>query len=161
MIDGQKKRCILFIGTYPPRECGIATFTKDLTEAISSKCKNQIDIKICAMTKNEDEHEYPEEVIYQIEDSNMLEYFQTANPDILLNLNTNGGYRDQEFWEELVASSDSNNLRDRTLEEIIHGDLFTKIAQTWYHDPLKTCANNCSRRFTKHRTEKVVHEYKS
>jgi MoaA/NifB/PqqE/SkfB family radical SAM enzyme len=68
----------------------------------------------------------------------------------------------QKFpMEELVASSDSNNLRDRTLEEIIHGDLFTKIAQTWYHDPLKTCANNCSRRFTKHRTEKVVHEYKS
>jgi len=63
--------------------------------------------------------------------------------------------------EKLVESSDSNNLRDKTLEEIIHGEVFTKIVQTWYNDPLATCARNCSRRFKSNQTSKEIHEYKS
>jgi len=63
--------------------------------------------------------------------------------------------------EKLVESSDSNNLRDKTLEEIIHGEVFTKIVQTWYNDPLATCARNCSRRFKSNQTSKEIYEYKS
>ena len=63
--------------------------------------------------------------------------------------------------EKIVESSDSNNLRDKTLEEIIHGEVFTKIVQTWYNNPLATCARNCSRRFKSNQTSKEIHEYKS
>jgi sulfatase maturation enzyme AslB (radical SAM superfamily) len=63
--------------------------------------------------------------------------------------------------EQLVESSDSINLKDKTLEEIIHGEVFTKIVQTWYNNPLRVCSLLCSRRFNSHKTSKEIHEYKS
>ena len=37
---------ILFITTYPPRECGIATYSQDLIKALNNKFKNSFKIKI-------------------------------------------------------------------------------------------------------------------
>ncbi len=78
MIGEPKKSTILYLGTYPPRECGIATFTKDLTSAIKSKCSPQLEIKICAMIKSGEETAYSEEVIFKIRDSNIQEYLDAA-----------------------------------------------------------------------------------
>ena len=37
MEKENSKEAICFMGTFPPRECGIATFTKDLSDAIEKK----------------------------------------------------------------------------------------------------------------------------
>ena len=40
---------ILVISTYPPRECGIATYTHDLIQAIHEKYRSNYDILVCAL----------------------------------------------------------------------------------------------------------------
>ena len=45
----QKLPEILFITTYPPRECGIATYSQDLIKALNSKFQNSFNIKIGAL----------------------------------------------------------------------------------------------------------------
>lgn len=40
---------ILLISSYPPRECGIATYTQDLIQAINEKFDTSLAIKICAL----------------------------------------------------------------------------------------------------------------
>ena len=40
---------ILFITTFPPRECGIATYSQDLILAINNKFTNSFSIKIAAL----------------------------------------------------------------------------------------------------------------
>ena len=68
MVDLKNK--ILFIGTYPPRECGIATFTKDLTTAIGSP-------KICAMN-NGIAFKYGDDVIMSINEFDLQDYVKVA-----------------------------------------------------------------------------------
>ncbi|MEK6818638.1 MAG: glycosyl transferase family 1, partial [Nanoarchaeota archaeon] len=60
------ENCILFVSTYPPRECGIATFTKDLSDAIEKKFSPFLKTKILAMNNNGvNVYNYPKKVIYQ------------------------------------------------------------------------------------------------
>ena len=42
---------ILFISTFPPRKCGIASFTQDLVNAISPEIAHEMAIEICALDK--------------------------------------------------------------------------------------------------------------
>ena len=50
---------ILFISTYPPRECGIATYTHDLIQAISTSYQDSFEIRICAVENSDQQHDYP------------------------------------------------------------------------------------------------------
>ncbi|TKJ21447.1 MAG: hypothetical protein CEE43_09910, partial [Promethearchaeota archaeon Loki_b32] len=43
---------ILYMATYPPRECGIATFTKDLITAMDKKFSPKIKSKILVMNNS-------------------------------------------------------------------------------------------------------------
>ncbi len=70
---------ILSVGTYPPRECGIATFTRDITSAIQSKLTSRATTKVLAINRNGiNIYNYPREVIYQLNDSNIQDYVDTA-----------------------------------------------------------------------------------
>ena len=60
---------ILFITSYPPRECGIATYSKDLIKAIDDKFKNSFSIKICALESNDEVFSYSEKIIYKLNTS--------------------------------------------------------------------------------------------
>jgi len=71
---------ILFLGTYPPRECGIATFTKDLSSAIEKKFSPSLKVKIAAINKNGSNiYNYPESVAYRISDSERNDYVKLAH----------------------------------------------------------------------------------
>lgn len=51
-------RKIVCITTYPPRECGIATFAQDLIRAIQSKFGNSYSIRICAVESGTEKYAY-------------------------------------------------------------------------------------------------------
>ena len=60
---------ILFLTSYPPRECGIANYSQDLIKALNSKFSNSFAIKVCAVQSINEKHEYPEEVKYVLDTS--------------------------------------------------------------------------------------------
>jgi glycosyltransferase involved in cell wall biosynthesis len=43
---------ILFLSTYPPKKCGIASFTHDLITAINGEISDETEIDVCALDKN-------------------------------------------------------------------------------------------------------------
>src|SRR6478609_210594 len=55
---------ILFITTFPPRECGIATYSQDLIKSLNNKFKNSFNIKICALESDTEKHYYDEPIKY-------------------------------------------------------------------------------------------------
>ncbi len=79
MKNKKQSPCIAFVGTYPPRECGIATFTKDLTTAINNEFSLEIKSKIIAMDNSISENNhYPEEVIFRINETTINDYIRVA-----------------------------------------------------------------------------------
>jgi glycosyltransferase involved in cell wall biosynthesis len=57
---------IVFITSYPPRECGIATYTQDLRNAMQEKFGTTFSLKICALEKTQSKYNYPVEVKYRL-----------------------------------------------------------------------------------------------
>ncbi len=55
---------ILMITSFPPRKCGIATYSQDLIHAIEDKYADSFTIKVCALQKDELNLDYPQEVKY-------------------------------------------------------------------------------------------------
>ncbi|MFH1664100.1 MAG: glycosyltransferase family 4 protein [archaeon] len=75
----KKSLGILYMGTFPPRECGIATFTRDLTNAMDKKFSPIIKSRILAMNDNSTAtYNYPKNVLLNISDDNISEYIDTA-----------------------------------------------------------------------------------
>jgi glycosyltransferase involved in cell wall biosynthesis len=72
---------LAFIGTYPPRECGIGTFTKNLFNAILNK-KSSTKLKsegfVVAMNDNDLTYKYPEEVKLTIRQQRQEDYLKAA-----------------------------------------------------------------------------------
>ncbi len=58
---------ILVIGSYPPRECGIATYTQDLLAAIERKFGESFILKVCALEAKGRTLNYPSEVKYVLD----------------------------------------------------------------------------------------------
>lgn len=71
---------ILYMATYPPRECGIATFTKDLSNSIDRIYFPTVKSKILAMNNNGTNiYNYPKKVMLQMSDTEITDYLETAN----------------------------------------------------------------------------------
>jgi glycosyltransferase involved in cell wall biosynthesis len=69
---------ILFITSYPPRECGIATYSQDLIKALNNKFSNSFSIKVCALESNGNTYSYPDEVKYTLKTSLAADYEKLA-----------------------------------------------------------------------------------
>ncbi|MEH2571690.1 glycosyltransferase family 4 protein [Bradyrhizobium sp. AZCC 1708] len=71
-------RRIAVIGNSLPRRCGIATFTTDLQQAISTSRPN-LETCILAMTDHGQTYDYPKAVAFQIQDDKIEEYIRAAD----------------------------------------------------------------------------------
>ena len=69
---------ILCITSYPPRECGIATYSQDLIKALNHKFSNSLSIKVCALESNGNTYPYPDEVKYILKTSIARDYENLA-----------------------------------------------------------------------------------
>ncbi|TVR74174.1 MAG: glycosyltransferase [Marinilabiliales bacterium] len=72
---------IAFIGTYPPRKCGIGTFTKNMVKAILANTghKNPHEsMMIVALNEDNQEFDYPPEVKFTIRQNRQRDYADAA-----------------------------------------------------------------------------------
>jgi len=69
---------ILFITSFPPRECGIATYSQDLISALNNKFGTSFNIKICALESGKASYEYIPEVISVLDTSNPESFIETS-----------------------------------------------------------------------------------
>lgn len=74
---------IAFVGNYLPRQCGIATFTTDLCEAVASAYKNTACMAV-PVNDIEGGYEYPERVRFELTEKDINSYQRAAD---FLNIN--------------------------------------------------------------------------
>ena len=68
---------VAYIATYPPKGCGIATFTKDLTNAINLLNPHNL-ARIFALNHNGEKFNYPWEVLFEIDNTKSLDFEKAA-----------------------------------------------------------------------------------
>ncbi len=95
---------ILLISSYPPRECGIATYSQDLITALNKKFSKCFSVKICALETGDGTYQYPEGVKYILNTSIVTDYEKLAfkinrnvNIKIVLIQHEFGLYHEQEM----------------------------------------------------------------
>lgn len=70
---------ILFITSYPPRECGIATYSQDLLNSLKSKFSNSFSFQVCALQTEATGYSYTEEVKYILNTTDQAAYMKLAD----------------------------------------------------------------------------------
>ncbi len=83
MSDETTIRRIAILGNHLPRQCGIATFTTDLSEAIAYVGPD-LDCFVLAMNDGRHHHAYPSRVRFELTDSDSAAYMRAAD---FLNVN--------------------------------------------------------------------------
>jgi len=75
-----KELQIANISTFSPRECGIATFSNNLLNAITSNTNDEVKISsyVVALDKESDNFNYPETIKYKIRQNHMMDYINAA-----------------------------------------------------------------------------------
>lgn len=82
------KPTIVFLSTYPPRECGIATFTQDLFAYCQKILGSSVRCRVAALNLSPlDTYKYPREVDWEIDQNSKADYINLAkvvNDDICI-----------------------------------------------------------------------------
>lgn len=78
MKDSSVPGSIAFLGDYPPRLCGIATFTQDLCDAVAMRAPAS-DCLVVAVTDRVDGYAYADRVRYEIQESDVESYRRAAD----------------------------------------------------------------------------------
>ncbi len=69
---------VLIITTYPPRECGIATYSHDLFKSLHKSFSSTFSISVCALEEGFQRYEYPEEVKYFLDTNSGTQYSELS-----------------------------------------------------------------------------------
>ena len=78
-LSKQEVPVVLLISSYPPRECGIATYSQDLLTALNQKFDHSFELQVCALQTGSMDYSYPEEVTYTLQTDLPIEYASLAN----------------------------------------------------------------------------------
>lgn len=75
---------IINLGTYPPKQCGIATFSMDLCNGLKKQGEN---VQIIAVSDDNYKYKYPDEVVFNLRQNQKQDYIKAAafinsSPDI-------------------------------------------------------------------------------
>jgi glycosyltransferase involved in cell wall biosynthesis len=104
---------VLFLGSYPPRECGIATFTKDVVDSYDRAFKVRSQV-IAIDEPGGDARRYPSEVVARFSEQDRYSYQQAADfinqhPSEMLNIQHEYGLFGGERGEWLIDLIDAVN----------------------------------------------------
>ncbi|KUG03002.1 glycosyltransferase [hydrocarbon metagenome] len=66
---------VLNLGTYPPKQCGIATFSMDLRNSLMIHGN---DVKVMAVSEEKNKYDYRQEVIFEIDRQHRPDYMKAA-----------------------------------------------------------------------------------
>tara|TARA_R110002020_G_scaffold97708_6_gene233219 strand:+ start:38465 stop:40786 length:2322 start_codon:yes stop_codon:yes gene_type:complete len=69
---------IICLTSYPPQQCGIATYTMDLQKSLKEKFGDSFHFKIYALESGLSDHEYPQEVAGRINVVSTLDFMRAA-----------------------------------------------------------------------------------
>jgi glycosyltransferase involved in cell wall biosynthesis len=69
---------VLLISSYPPRECGIATYSHDLLDALKTQFNDTFKVTVCALENEYEHHNYPNQVAYLLDTSDAYSYMELA-----------------------------------------------------------------------------------
>lgn len=67
-------KTMLLMSSYPPRECGLATFSNDVVNSIKLVFGDSLPIEVCALQKQENQFEYGSDVHYTLTVPSIKEY---------------------------------------------------------------------------------------
>lgn len=75
---------VLNLGTYPPKQCGIATFSMDLRDSL---LLNGNEVRVMAVSEEKNKYDYPPEVVFEVDREHQPDYIRAASfinsrPDI-------------------------------------------------------------------------------
>jgi glycosyltransferase involved in cell wall biosynthesis len=77
-MKNEKEIKMLIVSSYPPRECGLATFSNDVLNSIKKVFGNTLPIEVCALQNNKRQFKYGNEVKYTISSSSVDDYRMVA-----------------------------------------------------------------------------------
>lgn len=75
----QQPRTILLLSTYPPQQCGIATYTKHLHQAMRKQSHQNFNSSVIAVNNNRTKYyDYPKEVLHQVVKGDEEDFFRMS-----------------------------------------------------------------------------------
>jgi hypothetical protein len=75
----QETGVVWMLTTYTPKECGIATFSQDLREAVGRVYGSSIEINIAVIDNKNEQREYPDEAGYIFNAEDTFSYSQFSS----------------------------------------------------------------------------------
>ena len=73
-----KKSKVCFFGNFPPRECGIATFTRDIVTSMNKKFNPKLTSEVAAINDEEGIYNYGKRVVFQVNKEDIEDFINTA-----------------------------------------------------------------------------------
>ena len=77
-IEAEQPPKVAFVADYPPRKCGIATFTHDLRQAVAAQHPDA-GCGVLAVNDVPEGYDYPPEVRFEIQEQRLRDYREAAD----------------------------------------------------------------------------------